>query len=405
MPWIDNGNQYLSWNDALINGQMVFSYLTTTAGLNEYQASAILGNMWIESTVNPWICEGLDCNNTLGGVGLNQWTPHQVLYNRLAALGLPQNNTTSSAGDDQLQVLNNEFQNVNNGGSIFGQWLDTGSFTWSAFNSSQDLDFLTECFMEAYLRPYAPSANLQGRQDAAFDFYQELADGQTPGAGTQLAVLPCRNTAPGLTLTQGEDGGFSHQGSLAMDFAYSQTNVDIFAPCDVECVAVDVPNATVVWKSQKPVRCADGTISDIVVMLVHDDQTASFSVGDKRAKNTKIGATGTAGNVTGDHIHIEVSKVKWEDDPTIYYLNPQGVYELRQSTHNYDVFSICDNVTDTPINIINNTGVNYPWVSNCDWIDGGDVPPSKSGGKELIILDKAGILNILNSNRRRRINR
>ena len=54
----------------------------------------------------------------------------------------------------------------------------------------------------------------------------------TLGAGTQLAVFPMDM----INITQGENGPFSHRGSLAMDFVGTHNSYPYYAPFDCKCV-------------------------------------------------------------------------------------------------------------------------------------------------------------------------
>lgn len=394
MLWISQNN-YLSYSDALNNAEIIFSLITQhIPGMSREAICGILGNMWKESTVNPGIWENLDSTNPSGGYGLTQWTPSTKLSPRLSLVG-----DGSDNGDNQTLVVIQELTTgANNSASPFAQWYDTGQWTISGLMSTTDIEYAVECFMRGYERPNEQYADLATRIDYARRFYEDITGEVLPGDGTQLAVLP---TWGSPTITQCENGQYSHQGSFATDFAYSQTQVPIYAPFDMKCVYKDNTSA-LLFESLRPVKCADGTIDYVHFYTIHWDNYDSVNVGDTYVKGQVYAGTGTAGEATGDHVHLEAAKGQWPG--VAYEQNEYGVYILPGSTHIYDIFSICNNVTKEQINITDPCP--YPWQCLMDWDDGGSTPPTPGGReKDLIILDRAGVLNVLNANRRRRVNR
>lgn len=373
MAWI-TGQRYLSYEEALNNAEIVFS-VAKNWGMTKEAICGLLGNMWRESHVNPTLGEE---GGT--GYGLTQWTPKEKLLQRLSALGLSDN------GDNQLKVLERELSDgANNSGSAFSQWYDNGSYTLSAFKKTTDIDFAVEAFCWGYERPGVPA--MEERKEYARKFYADLT-GDVPSDGTQLAVLPCWGT---VYITQAEGGDFSHQGSLSVDFAYTQPKVPLYAPFDMTCKYVDLQNAFTVWQSDRPVKCADGSVSYVTFNTGHSDDTGSNSVGDKKKKGQVYAHTGTSGNVTGDHTHIECSKAEFT---VPWATNPAGNGSLPNPEHMYNVFSSCNNITKEEINIINQTTTPMPWVCILDWDDGGSTPPEPPTGKSnLITLLMVNALN------------
>lgn len=349
--WITE-DLYLSYEQALNNANIVFNFFKDK-GYTKEAICGLLGNMWRESHVNPSL-------NEVGGTGygLTQWTPRIKLLTRLQILGLPDN------GDNQLKVLERELSDgANNSGSDFSQWYDVGQWTLAKFKTSTDIAYTTECFMRGYERPGV--LHLEERIEYANKFYRDITGEVTPGDGTQLAVLPVHGT---VYITQAEGGDFSHQGTLSVDFAYPQTKVPLYAPFDMTCMGVDVANAFTVWQSDREVKCADGSISFVTFNTGHSDDTSSNQVGLKRKKGEIYAYTGTSGNVTGDHTHIEGSKGMF----TTMWQNGG----LPNPSHLYDIFSSCDNVTKEEINIINQTTTPMPFKCILNWNDG------ESGGSE-----------------------
>lgn len=348
--WISEPMSYLTYEQALNNANIVFNFFKDK-GYTKEAISGILGNMWRESHVNPNLGE-----ESGSGYGLTQWTPKSKLMGRLSALGLSDN------GDNQLKVLEKELgEGANNSSSTFSQWYDTGSYTLTAFKTTTDIDFAVEAFCYCYERPGV--VEMEERKQYAHKFYTDITGEVSENGGYQLAVLPCRGT---VYITQAEGGDFSHLGSLAVDFAYSATKVPLYAPFDMICVYKD-SSATTVWQSDKEVKCADGSISYVTMNTIHSDDWNSNNVGDKKQKGEVYAYTGTSGNVTGDHTHIEASKGIFT---TAWYMNPAGRYSLPNPDHLYNIFSSCNNVTKEETTIINQTSTPMPWVCVLDWVDG-----------------------------------
>lgn len=384
MAWITEPMYYLSYTQALNNAEIVFSeFNKSSIGLTKEAICGVLGNMWRESHVNPNMSEEGGGTTPAGaGAGLVQWTPATELTKHMTG------SDTWNDGYFQMRVLIQELSpnNVNNGGSSYGQWYDVGSFTYAKFVSTTDVDYATECFMRCYERPGA--TELAERIEYARKFYQDITGEVPSGDGTQLAVLPCWGT---VYITQAEGGDFSHMGSLSVDFAYPTTKVPLYAPFDMTCKYVDLQNAFTVWQSDRPVKCADGSVSYVTFNTGHSDDTGSNSVGDKKKKGQVYAHTGTSGNVTGDHTHIECSKSEYTAP---WATNSAGRGSLPNPDHMYNVFSSCNNVTKEEINIINQTTTPMPWKCILDWDDdSGSNPEPPVGGSDLTLLLMVNCLN------------
>lgn len=384
MVWITEPMYYLSYEQALNNAEIVYSkFNSSSLGLTKEAICGILGNMWRESHVNPNMSEEGGGTTPAGaGAGLVQWTPATVLTQHL------QSGERWNDGDFQMRVLIEELQprNINNGGSSYGQWYDVSGFTYAEFIRTTDVAWATECFLKCYER--AGVSALSERIEYARKFYKDLTGEAPSGDGTQLAVLPCWGT---VYITQAEGGDFSHMGSLSVDFAYSTTKVPLYAPFDMTCKYVDLENAFTVWQSDRPVKCADGSVSYVTFNTGHSDDTGSNSVGDKKKKGQVYAHTGTSGNVTGDHTHIECSKGEYTAP---WATNSAGRGSLPNPGHMYNVFSSCNNVTKEEINIINQTTTPMPWKCILDWDDGsGSNPDPPVSGSDLTLLLMVNCLN------------
>lgn len=165
-----------------------------------------------------------------------------------------------------------------------------------------------------------------------------------------------------MYLTQGEGGSYSHQGTLAMDFIGYNANGRVYqcpyyAPCDLTLVArPDDYNHVYVYTSNSEVNFIDGTTGYFTIQLNHDDNV--YSIGRTVLQGDILGYTGTTGNVSGDHVHIETKKGSWEG----FIRNSYGVWCMKNAEHIYNLLGVNDTV------LVNDGGYN--------WREFADVPPT-----------------------------
>ena len=157
-----------------------------------------------------------------------------------------------------------------------------------------------------------------------------------------------------MYITQGEMTGSTHQGTYAIDFqgmsSFSQREYrcPYYAPCDMELVSIaDSNNHGYAYTSINNVNFIDGTSGKLTLLVAHDND--SYSVGRRVNQGDLLGRTGTYGNVSGDHVHMEAKKGNYEG----LVQNTQGNYMLKNSTHIYDLLG----VDDTTIIV----GLGYNW--------------------------------------------
>jgi hypothetical protein len=338
-----------------VNAQYIVNYLLPK-GWTMNAICGMLGNMQTESTINPAIWQGLNSGNTSGGFGLVQWTPATKYIDWCNS-----NNLDYTQMDSNLKRILWEVQNNQ-------QWINS-SMTFAEFTQSTDTAYnLAMLFLSSYERPANPDQPKRG--DQATYWYNNL---QTNPSDYQLAQFPMDMIA----ISQGENGSYSHKGTLCIDFVGDYIQYPYYAPCDCELLYRKDDSAIMVWKSSKPVMCADGVVRNIVWDCLHDANPL-YSVGDKLKKGDLMGHTGIAGNVTGDHLHLNVIQ---GSSYTGFVQKPD--YALSGTElHIYDVFAV------NGVAITN--GLDYPWKTS-DYIDG-----SKTGqvtqDKKIFHLWLAGTL-------------
>lgn len=159
-----------------------------------------------------------------------------------------------------------------------------------------------------------------------------------------------------LYITQGENGSFSHQGILAIDFVEWSNNGQVlnapmYAPCSCRCVAIiDTYNNGRVFQSLDRVHTPDG-LKYVTFMCFHDNNPIA-SIGDTFNQGDVFAHTGTAGDVTGDHTHFNTAYgtyAGWENVP------PANHGELVNSSHIYETCYVNDT------NIVE--GYGYNWIT------------------------------------------
>lgn len=124
MSWI-SGNRYLSLSEMKNNARIVRDYLRSR-GWTLNAVSGLLGNMEVESTINPGIWQSLNEGNMSGGFGLVQWTPATNFTSWAEEKGY-----SIDDGYAQLRWINEET-------TSFGQWISTSDYpmTFEEFKTS-----------------------------------------------------------------------------------------------------------------------------------------------------------------------------------------------------------------------------------------------------------------------------
>lgn len=146
-----------------------------------------------------------------------------------------------------------------------------------------------------------------------------------------------------MYISQGEGGSYSHAGTLNIDFLGYGANGRVYdcpyyAPCSCKCVAISGgSNNGRVFQSLNKVHLADGTLRKVTFVTMHDN-TPIAGVGDTFTQGELIGHTGTAGNVTGDHLHLNTAYGTYDG----FIQVSSGQYELKNSSHIYDTCYVND---------------------------------------------------------------
>lgn len=165
-----------------------------------------------------------------------------------------------------------------------------------------------------------------------------------------------------LRVTQGENGTYSHKGSLAMDFGGKDGGSDkLFAPCDmvVKRCRADATGEMYLESTEK-VLFADGTVDFARLLCIHDS-TFNKKVGDivKQGEHfyDEGGMGGGKPNKFATHVHIEAGKGRWKS--TTQAKNSLGTYVCENQSSLYDLF-----IVGKDVKILDDGG--YKWVVETD---------------------------------------
>lgn len=174
--------------------------------------------------------------------------------------------------------------------------------------------------------------------------------------GKEVMLFPL----PTMNISQGEGGSYSHAGTLNIDFVGTTTQAPYYAPCSCRCVYAGGVDHIRGFQSTAQVNRADGSVGVVSFLVMHDDNPIA-NEGDTFTQGDLIGHTGTAGNVTGDHVHFNTAFGIWSG---MHQVPPDNQWELIGSSHIYDTCYVNDT------SLINDYG--YPWKTY-----GGVTPRSK----------------------------
>lgn len=357
-------NAYLTKEEMTVNAQYILDYLTNR-GWTENAVCGMLGNMETESTINPGIWQSLDQGNTSLGFGLVQWTPATKYIDWAQSNGYPNHDDWYAMVPELERII----WEVENGVQFYP--TDEYPMTFADFiKSSESPVYLADVFITNYERPADSDQPIRGEQ--AQYWFDRLEPGGNPEPCIQLAQFPMDV----INITQGENGGYSHAGTLAIDFVGFTTDYPYYAPVDCECILRLDSDALLAWKSLTKVMCVDGVKRNLMWRCIHDN-VLDFNVGDTLQKGEHMGDSGDGGNATGDHFHLDVFEAT--------------SYDKSNPLHIYNVFAT------NGVQIVE--GLGYPWkesdYQDCS-DDGGNPNPPNKKGDALIYLSLSDAIRLWN---------
>lgn len=190
----------------------------------------------------------------------------------------------------------------------------------------------------------------------------------TGDGGLQVCLFPL----PVLNVTQtSSPGSFSHCCGHPFDCVGATTTANYYAPCDMRLIyagptANGMPR---IWQSQQEV-ITPGGVGYVCIEFGHDNNPPYSAIGSTVKQGQLIGHTGTAGMVTGDHVHIDQAHGtgKTLADYGIICSGGNECWALDDSVQPTDIFYINDTT------IINSMGLSFQTY------DGGTPGPGPGPG-------------------------
>ena len=168
----------------------------------------------------------------------------------------------------------------------------------------------------------------------------------------QVALFPL----PYVYVSQADDETYSHESwYYATDYLGWDANgrvyrCDCYAPVDIECIYVDTSECMAVWESLDTVNLANNTVDYLGLIVYHDNDITNglVTVGTIKRQGDVFNKTGTGGNVTSDHMHLETGYGKYTlphtstGQGTANYKYHFTDYTDVKRLHNYDALYIND---------------------------------------------------------------
>lgn len=170
----------------------------------------------------------------------------------------------------------------------------------------------------------------------------------------QVALFPLEY----INVSQPDDGTYSHESwYYATDYLGWNSNGRVYrcpcyAPVDITCKWLDRAECCALWVSNNPVHLANGMIDYLGILVYHDNdiQDGITQVGTVKRMGEVFNRTGTGGNITGDHMHLETGFGRYTN---YAYSTGRGTAEYKfhftdytniKRLHNYDALFINDTV-------------------------------------------------------------
>ena len=161
----------------------------------------------------------------------------------------------------------------------------------------------------------------------------------------------------GFHVSQADNGTYSHGGGQvywATDYLgwnlFGRVYRDpCYAPVDIKCIWLNKANCVAVWESLNKVHLANGMIDFLTITVYHDQDITNglITVGTVKQQGQQFNRTGVGGRVSGDHVHLETGRGRYN----LSYTTPSGTSEYKyhitdyttpKRLHNYDALFIND---------------------------------------------------------------
>ncbi len=164
--------------------------------------------------------------------------------------------------------------------------------------------------------------------------------------------------SPYMRITQGYMMG-THQDSYAIDEAGSDSGIDyINAPFTGVIKKIYTADANEVWlESSEPVIYPDGTVDYMTILFAHDNDVSDLFVGKVINRGERFYEEGTAGNASGNHVHIECGRGKFTGSG--WHQNSAGYWSINNGKNPTECLWIDDSIT-----VLNNYGYTFKKIES-----------------------------------------
>lgn len=172
---------------------------------------------------------------------------------------------------------------------------------------------------------------------------------------------------PYLYMTQGYHSGL-YIDIVGYDGSKVISQAPLYAPFTMKCVYVGslaTNEPTCCWESLDTVNFVNGEVDYACISVSHDDNFASYKVGDTRNQGEIFAHTGTTGIATGDHCHMAIGKGKFK-----------GYHTIADAWQLVNVYLINEGIGMNDTDIIHNLGFTWfyfpettpPKITKRSWI-------------------------------------
>lgn len=139
-----------------------------------------------------------------------------------------------------------------------------------------------------------------------------------------------------MRITLGTFQTFSHTIASGQQYAIDEAGTDssasckFIAPCDVKVIRIDSSWNCYYFQSIEKIEFIDGSKDYLIIKLGHQNYK-KFKVGDTIKKGSFLYQEGTAGNATGNHIHMETIKGTLATAGNMGNISPDQVFYIDET--------------------------------------------------------------------------
>lgn len=172
--------------------------------------------------------------------------------------------------------------------------------------------------------------------------------------GKQVALF----TLAGFHISQTDTGTYSHGGGsvywatdyLGWNSSGRVYRAPCYAPVDIKLIWKNATECCAVWESLEKVHLANGMIDYLTILVYHDNDIEDnnyYSIGTIKRQGEIFNRSGTGGNVTGDHVHLETGYGRYATSSSSSYGTAEYKFHITNWTkpkrlHNYNALFIND---------------------------------------------------------------